>query len=366
MGIKKIIEIAGARPNFMKVAPIHRELSQCDNFAPILIHTGQHYDETMSKVFFDDLQMPKPDKYLGIGSGTHAQQTGSVMIELEKILLEEHPDLVLVVGDVNSTLAAAITAAKLCLPVAHVEAGLRSFNMSMPEEINRLLTDSLSEFLFVTEESGITNLQNEGIADNKIHFVGNVMIDSLIQFRSQAGQSSILETIGLEPDTYALLTLHRPSNVDDPENFNKILQALEKIQTELPIIFPIHPRTRKQLSSLDLENRIESMPFLVMVDPLGYLDFLKLMMEAKLVLTDSGGIQEETTFLNIPCLTLRKETERPITVEQGTNSIVGNDVDLIIEKARNIIDSDKSVCDTPPLWDGNTAKRILEVLLSNL
>ena len=357
-----ILNVVGARPNFMKIAPIHRIMKISDIIEPILVHTGQHYDEKMSRIFFEDLGLPVPDVYLGIGSGSHARQTGAIMIEMEKIVLDYKPDLVLVVGDVNSTMAATLVASKLHIPIAHVEAGLRSFDRAMPEEINRMVTDSLADFLFVTEESGRQNLLKEGIPPEKIHFVGNVMIDSLLSHLKKAKKSNIISQLNLDHQPYALLTLHRPSNVDNQETFNGILSALEQIEQKIPIIFPIHPRSRKMLEQFQFGDRIARLKNFNLIDPLGYLDFLSLMEKAKLVLTDSGGIQEETTVLGIPCLTLRKNTERPVTVELGTNVIVGMDKDKIVDESFKILSEQSKKGKIPPLWDGNAARRIVDVL----
>ena len=359
---KRILNIVGARPNFMKVAPIHRLMLQSNTLEPKLVHTGQHYDAAMSKVFFTDLGMPEPDIYLGVGSGSHAVQTSQVMVELEKVMLEMKPDLVLVVGDVNSTLAASIVAAKLWIPVAHVEAGLRSFDRKMPEEINRILTDSVAEFLFVTEKSGLENLEKEGTPKSKIHFVGNVMIDSLVQNLKSAQNSTILEQLTLDERGYSLVTLHRPNNVDNRDNFTKILDAFEVIQQKIKIIFPIHPRTRKMLKDFGFTSRIEKMKNLKLLDPIGYLDFIKLTEKSKFVLTDSGGIQEETTYLGIPCLTLRENTERPITVEVGTNQLIGMDTSKIIDAGLKILNGDSKKGQVPELWDGHTAERIVRIV----
>ncbi len=362
----KILNIVGARPNFMKIAPIHRLMKQSKKIQPILIHTGQHYDTKMSKLFFDDLELPQPDYYLGVGSGSHAQQTAAVMIELEKRFSELKPDLVLVVGDVNSTLAASIVASKLLIPVAHVEAGLRSFDRTMPEEINRIVTDSVSDFLFVTEESGSINLLHEGVDPKKIFMTGNVMIDSLFFFKEKAERSHILNDLELDNSKYALLTMHRPSNVDAPEIFRNIIKALNVIQTKIPIIFPIHPRTKKMIHQFKMESEISKMSNLKLIDPVGYLDFLKLMMNAFFVLTDSGGIQEETTALSIPCLTLRENTERPSTIECGTNTLVGMKTERIIEESTRIIKGNPKQGEIPPLWDGKTAERIVGILEEKL
>ncbi len=358
----KILNVVGARPNFMKIAPIHRLMKSSDRIEPILVHTGQHYDEKMSHIFFEDLELPEPDVYLGVGSGSHAQQTSAIMIELEKIMLKDQPDLVLVVGDVNSTLAAALVASKLHVPIAHVEAGLRSFDRTMPEEINRVVTDALSNFLFVTEESGRQNLLKEGITAGKIHFVGNVMIDSLLDHLDKATTSRILTHLKLDHQKYALLTLHRPSNVDNQEIFDRILTALEQIEQRIPIIFPIHPRSRKMLAQFQFDDRIRAMKNFNLIEPLGYLDFLHLMKNARFLLTDSGGIQEETTVLGIPCLTLRQNTERPVTVELGSNVMVGMDTQKIVNESVKILNGHSKKGGVPPLWDGHAAQRIVKIL----
>lgn len=310
--------------------------------------------------------MPEPDLYLGVGSGSHGEQTGKLLAALEQVMAAEKPDLVLVVGDVNSTMAAAIDAAKLWIPVAHVEAGLRSFDRQMPEEINRLVTDALSTFLFITEESGRQNLLREGIDPDKIHFVGNVMIDTLAHHREQAMLSNILSTFVLRPQNYALLTLHRPSSVDDPKTFAQILTALEHIQQDLAILFPIHPRSRKMLSQFGLEAHLKQMTNLRLVEPLGYLDFLRLMIDAKLVLTDSGGIQEETTVLGVPCVTLRENTERPVTITMGTNTLAGLNTVKIVAAARAAMAGKSKSGQIPPLWDGQAAGRIVRIIETKL
>ncbi len=364
--MNKVLNVVGARPNFMKISPIHRQMANHNPvFDPLLVHTGQHYDERMSKLFFDDLQLPEPDVYLGVGSGTHAEQTAKIMIEFEKVCLQNKPDLIVVVGDVNSTIACSLVAAKLWIPVAHVEAGLRSFDRRMPEEINRLLTDAIAEYLFTTEKSGTENLLGEGVPAEKIHFVGNVMIDSLTYFLEKARQSSIMEQLKLQPREFALVTLHRPSNVDEPRNFMKILSAFEVIQKDIPIIFPIHPRTEKNIRNFGLQEKVKSLKNLHLLPPVGYLDFMQLMQNCKFVMTDSGGIQEETTYLGIPCLTLRKNTERPITVEIGTNEIVGTDTEKIVSNARKILNGDWKKGAIPELWDGHAAERIVKILEGN-
>ncbi len=368
----KVINVAGARPNFMKIAPLMDEYKNHPDIQALLIHTGQHYDEKMSKLFFDDLGIPKPDINLEVGSSSHAQQTAEIMNRFEPVLLKEKPDLVVVVGDVNSTIACALTAVKLGIKVAHVEAGLRSFDRTMPEEINRILTDSISDFLFATEPDAKENLLREGVAEDKIHFVGNVMIDTLLGHKQQAVSSRILENLGIKPKEYAVLTLHRPSNVDNPEVLKGIMEAIEEISKQIKVIFPIHPRTRKALARVtghtsqvtrERANRSTGKRAnLHIIDPLGYLDFLRLMSEARLVLTDSGGMQEETTVLGVPCLTLRENTERPITVDAGTNVIVGCDRTKIVSEAKKIIDNPPLNLSSISLWDGKAAQRIVEIL----
>jgi len=363
---KRILNVVGARPNFMKIAPIHRLMLNSEKFQPRLVHTGQHYDAAMSKVFFDELGLPEPDAYLGVGSGSHAYQTAEVMKALEKIMLEERPDLVLVVGDVNSTLAASIVAAKLCIPIAHIEAGLRSGDRTMPEEINRILTDSIADFLFITEKSGVENLKREGIPGEKVFMVGNVMIDSLVMHLKKAQASIILEQLGVGERGYSLATIHRPANVDNPENLQKILTAFHEIQKSIKIIFPIHPRTRKMIQTFGFQNQVDQMQNLKLIDPVGYFDFVKLMEKSRFVLTDSGGIQEETTFLKIPCLTLRENTERPVTIEIGSNMLVGMNPAIIIQQGQQIIAGKWKNSQIPELWDGHAAERIIQILTEKL
>lgn len=356
----KILAVVGARPNFMKIAPLMWEIKNRDDIDPYLVHTGQHYDERMSKLFFEELKIPRPDIDLGVGSASHAVQTAEVMRRFEPVVLEQKPDAVVVVGDVNSTIACALTAVKLGVPVAHVEAGLRSFDRTMPEEINRILTDAVSHWLFVTEPSGVANLRREGVAEERIHLVGNVMIDTLLACRDLCRRSTVLNELGLEGRPFGVLTLHRPANVDDRAVLGGLLDAIGRLQRELPIVFPVHPRTRKALEGRDLA----AMPDLMVVDPLGYLDFMRLLSDARLVLTDSGGIQEETTVLGVPCLTLRKNTERPITVEQGTNTLVGLDPRRIVAVARQMLTGPRHQGRTPELWDGKAAARIIDVLVA--
>jgi UDP-N-acetylglucosamine 2-epimerase (non-hydrolysing) len=359
----KILNVVGARPNFMKIAPLMEAYASHPEIEPLLVHTGQHYDAKMSDLFFEQLGIPEPDMNLGVGSGSHAVQTADVMKAFEPIVMDLHPDWVVVVGDVNSTIACGLVAVKLGVKLAHVEAGLRSFDRTMPEEINRILTDSISNLLFCTEQSGVDNLRAEGVDDAKVHLVGNVMIDTLLRHREQARSSTVVEDMGLDPKRYAVLTLHRPANVDVPLVLEGILDALDTIQKEMPILFPIHPRTRKNIEAFGFRKRVEKMKGLRLIEPMGYLDFLKLMSEAGLVLTDSGGIQEETTILKVPCLTLRENTERPVTSEIGSNQIVGTQPQAILDAYARIREGRWRTPQVPPLWDGQAAQRIAEILV---
>lgn len=349
----------------MKVAPIYAEMKRrSGEFEPLIVHTGQHYDAAMSDSFFDDLGLPKPDVYLGVGSASHAVQTAKIMTEFEPVVLEHKPDWVLVVGDVNSTIACALVCAKLGVKVAHVEAGLRSRDRSMPEEINRILTDSISDLLLTPSTDGDENLKAEGIAPEKIRFVGNVMIDSLLDHLTRAEDSTVRNDLGLSEKEYAVVTLHRPSNVDERETFSGILEALLNISKEIPVIFPAHPRTKAKIAEFGFTEKIENSN-LKLIEPLGYLDFLRLYSGARLVLTDSGGLQEETTVLSIPCLTLRENTERPITIEMGTNQLVGVNKHKIETAAFEILQKApaNNSARIPPLWDGKTAGRICDALI---
>lgn len=351
----------------MKIAPLIRAIDKYNakhgntDIESVLVHTGQHYDYEMSQVFFQELELPKPDIFLDIGSGTHAEQTGRIMIELEKALFLEKPDLVIVVGDVNSTLAAALAAVKLHIPVAHVEAGLRSYDKTMPEEINRALTDAISDYLFTTSADNNENLKREGVAEEKIYLVGNVMVDCLTQYKEKAKKSLFLNRLGLARQGYALVTLHRPSNVDDQKSLLGIIKALSIISQKIPVVYPIHPRTKKNITQFGFDYYFRNKQILV-IEPLGYLDFLNLEINAKLVLTDSGGMQEETTVLNVPCLTLRDTTERPVTVTQGTNTLVWNVTERIIEEAQKIIDGHANNSRCPEFWDGKSAVRIVDII----
>lgn len=358
----KILCVVGARPNFMKILPILEVMKEYRELQPILIHTGQHYDENMAGAFFRDLSLALPDHDLGVGSGSHSQQTAEVMTGFEKVCLEEQPDLVMVVGDVNSTLAAALVAAKLQIRVAHIEAGLRSRDWTMPEEINRVLTDRLSDLLFTHSVEAEPNLLDEGIAKDRIHLVGNVMIDTLVRLRGQAEASNIVDKLGLTETPYAVTTLHRPSNVDREQDLRRCLDGLSRVGQRIPVIFPVHPRTRKQLEALGLRQTAGEIR---LVEPLGYVDFLALVQSSRMVLTDSGGLQEETTYLNIPCLTLRENTERPVTLTMGTSRLVGSDPDLIEASTAEVLAGKWRKGARPPLWDGRAAERIVEVLLAS-
>jgi UDP-N-acetylglucosamine 2-epimerase (non-hydrolysing) len=355
----RLIHVVGARPNFMKAAPVLRALRVYSHINQQLVHTGQHYDANMSDVFFQQLDLPQPDYNLEVGSSSHAVQTALIMMRFEEVVLQERPNLVLVYGDVNSTVAAALVCAKLQIPVGHVEAGLRSFDRTMPEEINRLLTDQIAELLFTPSQDGNENLRREGVAPAKIHFVGNVMIDTLVKLLpSMDGRCR--QELGLQPQAYALVTMHRPSNVDDRERFTALLQALEIISQELVCVFPVHPRTRARLQEWGVS--IPDPSRLRLLNPLGYVDFISLMREARMVITDSGGIQEETTFLGIPCLTLRANTERPVTVTLGTNTLLGDNPERLVAAAASILAGKGKKGTVPPLWDGQASERIAAII----
>jgi len=360
----KILSIVGARPNFMKVAPLHRAFSKHPEIESKIIHTGQHYDAKMSDVFFNQLELPKPDYFLGVGGGSHTQQTAKIMIEFEQVMLAEKPDVVLVVGDVNSTIACAMVAVKEHVPVVHVEAGLRSGDRRMPEEINRIMTDGISDDLFVTENAGMVNLKMESIPDEKVHFVGNVMIDSLVYYREKASKLNLIEELGLESKSYVLVTMHRPSNVDFAEGLRNILDIIKDTASRTNVLFPVHPRTLKNMETFGLLDELKSIGNVTLMEPQGYLEFLYLMENAQLIVTDSGGIQEETTYLKVPCITFRASTERPVTVEMGTNYLLsdlnpGSVQELVVQ----ILEGKSKKGETPPLWDGHAAERIAEILL---
>ena len=394
----KIMSIAGARPNFMKLAAIARAIEKfntdhCPNpqsairnpISHVIVHTGQHYDAKMSHSFFEDLGIPKPDINLAVGSGSHAEQTAEIMKRFEPVLLEQRPDVLLVVGDVNSTIACTLVASKIQYPamshqssrmshdepkairhkpiIVHVEAGLRSFDRNMPEEINRILTDAISDILFITEESAVEHLANEGIAKEKIHFVGNVMIDTLMHHLKKASLSTIKQKLGVVKP-YGLVTLHRPSNVDRKETLEPLINCLHSIAEQQLLVFPVHPRTRNSLQKFGLWAVLESNPSIILAEPLGYLDFLNLIKDASVVITDSGGIQEETTVLKVPCVTLRENTERPVTVTVGTNYLIGTEPPRILETVKNILQGKGKIGTIPALWDGKAGERIVKMLLS--
>jgi UDP-N-acetylglucosamine 2-epimerase (non-hydrolysing) len=357
----RIVAVVGARPNFVKIAPIMAELAEYPYISTTLVHTGQHYDTQMSDAFFANLEIPRPDVNLKVQSTGAITQIAEIMTRIEPVIESARPDVVVVVGDVNSTVAATLAAVKMGRPVAHVEAGLRSFDRTMPEEVNRVLTDAVSDLLFTTEASADENLAREGVPAERVHFVGNVMIDTLFRYREPARESDILERLGLTSRGYAVLTLHRPSNVDDEGTLGLLLGAIARIQSEIPIVFPVHPRTRRRLEAL--AGMLPPMPGLQLADPMPYLDFVQLMAESRCVLTDSGGIQEETTALGTPCLTLRQNTERPVTVSRGTNRIVGTEPDAIYQSWCDVKVGRWPAGELPELWDGKAASRIVRVLL---
>ena len=357
-----VFNVVAARPNFPKVAPIHRAMRALPEvFRPVLVHTGQHYDFSMSDAFVRDLGLPAPEHHLGIGSGNHGEQTAEALRRFETLLLAEKPDLVLVVGDVNSTLACALAAAKLCIPVAHVEAGLRSFDRTMPEEINRIVTDVLSDLLFVTEPVGVKHLRREGYPKEKVHLVGDVMVDALRLVLPAARAAAKARALGI-PERYAILTMHRPGNVDDRVRLERILGGIEKVAARVPVVFPVHPRTAKRLAEFGLEARVKALPGLTTIEPQGYIDFLSLLEGATLAITDSGGIPEECTYLGIPCLTLRNTTERPDTIKHGINQLVDDDPKKLERAAKKILAQSGKRKAPPKGWDGHAADRIVAVL----
>ncbi len=370
----KVIQVVGARPNFMKVAPLHRAIQKLAGWTSKIVHTGQHFDAKMSDVFFTQLELPTPDFFLGIGGGSHTEVTAKIMVAFEKIVEAEQPNLIIVVGDVTSTLACTLVAIKMGIKVAHVEAGLRSFDRTMPEELNRILTDSVADYLFVTEESGLQHLKNEGVADERVFFSGNVMIDSLVRYQEKAKTTTILEDLGLATSdsrlataadrplattNYIVMTMHRPANVDTKEGLESILELIELSSKDTKIIFPIHPRTRAHIEKFGLAERLDQAQNLIMTEPLGYLEFIQLMSNATAILTDSGGIQEETTYLGVPCLTFRDSTERPITVTLGTNQLLSDlDPKKTYAALQEILAGKVKKGSIPPLWDGKAAERI--------
>ncbi|MDN3512519.1 MAG: UDP-N-acetylglucosamine 2-epimerase (non-hydrolyzing) [Candidatus Jettenia sp.] len=361
---KKFIIVAGARPNFMKIAPLMKELKKYPSIKPVLVHTGQHYDFLMSDVFFKDLGISQADIYLNVGSASHAMQSAKIMMAFEEVLLKEKPDLVIVVGDVNSTLACSLVASKMNIKVAHVEAGLRSFDRTMPEEINRVVTDSISDYLFVSEKSGLINLKNEGVKKRKVFFTGNIMIDALLSNMKKINASSVLKNFSLQPGSYVVLTLHRPSNVDSRQALAEIYDIIGSVSQKIKIVYPIHVRTKEKMKLFHMMDTFNNLTNLTMIEPLGYVDFVKLVKDSKLVITDSGGIQEETTVLGIPCLTMRDNTERPVTIQEGTNILVGRNKRKIISSVNKILrgEKERKKNKIPQFWDGKAAQRIVKVL----
>ena len=374
-----VIQVVGARPNFMKVAPLHRAIKNLPGWTSKIVHTGQHFDAKMSDIFFTQLELPKPDFFLGIGGGSHTEVTAKIMLAFEKIVESEKPDLIIVVGDVTSTLACTLVAIKMGIPLAHVEAGLRSGDRSMPEEINRILTDSVANYLFVTEQSGLDHLKREGVPDEKVFFTGNVMIDSLVRYQEKAKSSTILEELGLQASNpenrrevsrlyetdYIVMTMHRPANVDTESGLKAILELIELSTAKTKVVFPIHPRTRSNMAKFGLEDTLTQNKNLILTEPLGYLEFIQLMTHAKAILTDSGGIQEETTYLGIPCLTFRDSTERPITVTMGTNQLLADlNPKITFAALEEILAGHHKKGQIPPLWDGHAAERIAENLFN--
>ncbi len=357
----KVVIIAGARPNFVKAAALFKA-AQTNGVDALIVHTGQHYDQGMSEIFFQELDLPMPAYHLGVGSGSHAQVTARCLERLEPVLIKERPDWVLVVGDVNSTLAGALAAVKLGVPTAHVEAGLRSFDRSMPEEINRVATDAIVDLHFISERSGLENLRREGHAEEKLHLVGNVMIDTLGRFLAKARQRNTAKRLGLSHKAFCLMTLHRPSNVDGEDGLLDLLEKIEAVQERIPIVFPIHPRTKLNFQRSGLLGRLQGLGRVILLEPLGYLDFLCVMDWAKLVVTDSGGVQEETTVLGVPCLTMRDNTERPITVEEGTNVLVGARGERLLGELDKALDAPSPGPRRPHLWDGKASDRIVKIL----
>ena len=375
----KVIQVVGARPNFMKVAPLHRAIKNLPGWTSKIVHTGQHFDAKMSDIFFTQLELPKPDFFLGIGGGSHTEVTAKIMLAFEKIVEYEKPDLIIVVGDVTSTLACTLVAIKMGIPLAHVEAGLRSGDRTMPEEINRILTDSVANYLFVTEQSGLDHLKREGVPDEKVFFTGNVMIDSLVRYQEKAKSSTILEELGLQASNpenrrevsrlyetdYIVMTMHRPANVDTESGLKAILELIELSTAKTKVVFPIHPRTRSNMAKFGLEDTLTQNKNLILTEPLGYLEFIQLMTHSKAILTDSGGIQEETTYLGIPCLTFRDSTERPITVTMGTNQLLADlNPKITFAALEEILAGHHKKGQIPPLWDGHAAERIAENLFN--
>lgn len=362
----KIVSVVGARPNFIKIAPLCRAFAGVPGTSFKVVHTGQHFDASMSDIFFTQLELPEPDYFLGVGGGSHGEQTARIMLGFEPVLKKENPDLVLVIGDVNSTLACALVAVKEHVPIAHVEAGLRSNDRTMPEEINRIVTDAISDELFVTEMSGVENLKREGISPEKVHMVGNVMIDSLMYYQKRASELNYAQQFFPDGNQYALVTMHRPANVDTPEGLRRLLELLKALSNKCKVLFPIHPRTLSKITAYGLLRQWKTLPNLILLEPAGYLQFLSLMLKASLIITDSGGIQEESTFLKVPCITIRNSTERPVTVESGTNHLVAWENYGILEGlVDSLLNGGCKKGEIPPLWDGKTAERIKDVIVNN-
>lgn len=357
----KVVNIVGARPNFVKIAPLMQAMAKSALVDPVLLHTGQHYDYNMSESFFKDLEIPEPDVYLNVGSASHGKQVAKIMKKFDEYCENHHPDLVVVVGDVNSTMACSLVAVKRHIKVAHIEAGIRSYDRGMPEEVNRIVTDSVADLLLPPSKDAVENLLKEGHTSEQIHLVGNIMIDTLLKNQQKILHSDILQQLNIIRQEFALLTLHRPSNVDDPKSLINIIEALEEIQDRIKIVFPIHPRTKKKMEEFGLMNRIYQFENIILTEPLGYFDFGKLVYDAKFVMTDSGGIQEETTVYQIPCITIRDNTERPVTILEGTNELAGSDKNMIVDFANKILNGNWKTGSIPELWDGKTADRIVNV-----
>ncbi|MDT3740564.1 MAG: UDP-N-acetylglucosamine 2-epimerase (non-hydrolyzing) [Candidatus Kapabacteria bacterium] len=356
----RILNIVGARPNFMKIAPLISAMKSSKYIEPVLIHTGQHYDEKMSNLFFDELEIPKPEVNLEVGSDTQAKQVAKIMEKFDDICSQYKPQAILVVGDVNSTMACSLVAAKLGIKIIHMEAGLRSYDRNMPEEINRIVTDALADLLLTPSADGTENLLKEGVSPDKIKLVGNIMIDTLLHFLPKAEKSGILEKLSVTKNNYAAVTLHRPSNVDGEQSLRAILETLSSIQKKIRIVLPIHPRTRKNIELFGLSDIVDNSPELILTDPLGYLDFQKLMSNSRFVITDSGGVQEETTALKIPCITVRENTERPVTIWEGSNELVGFDMDKLLYFSDKAISGSWKQSRIPEFWDGKTAERVVD------
>ena len=355
--MKTVIHIIGARPNFIKASPVIREMNKLENINNLVLHTGQHYDKKMSEIFFDELNIPKPNYNLNAGGGSHAEQTADIMVGYEKYFIEKNPNLIIVYGDVNSCVAASLVASKMFIPIVHIESGLRSYDRKMPEEINRVITDSISDLLFVTSKDALENLKLEGVDLNKCHFVGNTMIDSLVRLEKDFDKSKILDDLSLQKKSYTLITLHRPSNVDNIDDLKYMMDSIVEISKDITCVFPIHPRTENNLKHYNLYEKYKNINSLKMTKPFGYIDFMCLQKNSKFVITDSGGVQEESSYFNVPCLTVRDNTERPITCTKGTNELAGTDYRKLLTNVKNINFNRKSNIE---MWDGNSAGRIIK------